>query len=92
MSESKFYELFSSNLMFEEQRNGDVQISDSEFIFCTVDDVLAQDDGKALDRAKYIVRAVNMHHEMYKFLDNLANGSGTDYPIEQLLAKARGEL
>lgn len=30
--------------------------------------------------------------EMYKFLDDLANGRGTDYPIEQLLAKARGEL
>lgn len=29
--------------------------------------------------------------EMYKFLDDLANGRGTDYPIEQLLAKARGE-
>jgi len=30
--------------------------------------------------------------EMYKFLDDLANGRGTDYPIEQLLEKARGEL
>lgn len=30
--------------------------------------------------------------EMYRFLDDLANGRGTDYPIEQLLAKARGEL
>ena len=29
--------------------------------------------------------------EMYKFLDDLANGRSTDYPIEQLLAKARGE-
>ena len=29
--------------------------------------------------------------EMYKFLDELANGRGTDYPIEKLLAKARGE-
>ena len=29
--------------------------------------------------------------EMYKFLDDLANGRGTDYPIELLLAKARGE-
>ncbi len=29
--------------------------------------------------------------EMYKFLDDLANGRGTDYPIESLLAKARGE-
>ena len=29
--------------------------------------------------------------EMYKFLDYLANGRGTDYPIEKLLAKARGE-
>ena len=29
--------------------------------------------------------------EMYKMLDDLANGRGTDYPIEQLLAKARGE-
>lgn len=29
--------------------------------------------------------------EMYKFLDDLANGRGVDYPIEQLLAKARGE-
>lgn len=29
--------------------------------------------------------------EMYKFLDDLANGRGTDYPIEKLLAKARGE-
>jgi hypothetical protein len=29
--------------------------------------------------------------EMYKFLDDLANGRGIDYPIEQLLAKARGE-
>ena len=29
--------------------------------------------------------------EMYKFLDDLANGRGTDYPIEQLLAKSRGE-
>jgi Na+-translocating ferredoxin:NAD+ oxidoreductase RNF subunit RnfB len=30
--------------------------------------------------------------EMYKMLDDLANGRGVDYPIEQLLAKARGEL
>jgi hypothetical protein len=30
--------------------------------------------------------------EMYKFLDDLANGRGTDYPIEQLLAEARGDL
>jgi hypothetical protein len=29
--------------------------------------------------------------EMYKFLDDLANGRGIDYPIEKLLAKARGE-
>ncbi len=29
--------------------------------------------------------------EMYKMLDDLANGRGVDYPIEQLLAKARGE-
>ena len=29
--------------------------------------------------------------EMFRFLDDLANGRGTDYPIEQLLAKARGE-
>ena len=30
--------------------------------------------------------------KMYKFLDDLANGRGTDYPIEKLLAEARGEL
>lgn len=29
--------------------------------------------------------------KMYKFLDDLANGRGTDYPIEQLLMEARGE-
>jgi hypothetical protein len=29
--------------------------------------------------------------EMYKMLDDLAKGRGVDYPIEQLLAKARGE-
>jgi hypothetical protein len=29
--------------------------------------------------------------EMYKMLDDLAKGRGTDYPIERLLAKARGE-
>jgi hypothetical protein len=29
--------------------------------------------------------------EMYKMLDDLANGRGVDYPIEKLLAKARGE-
>lgn len=29
--------------------------------------------------------------KMYKFLDDLANGRGVDYPIEQLLAEARGE-
>ena len=29
--------------------------------------------------------------EMYAMLDDLANGRGTDYPIEKLLAKARGE-
>ena len=29
--------------------------------------------------------------KMYGFLDDLANGRGTDYPIEQLLAEARGE-
>lgn len=38
----------------------------------------------------------NMHliscaPEMYKFLDDIANGRGVDYPIEQLLIKARGE-
>ena len=30
--------------------------------------------------------------EMYKMLDDLANGRGVDYPIEQLLAKARGKV
>ena len=30
--------------------------------------------------------------EMYKFLDDLAHGRGTDYPIQMLLTKARGEL
>lgn len=30
-------------------------------------------------------------NEMYKFLDDLANGRGTDYPIEKLLAKMRKE-
>ncbi len=29
--------------------------------------------------------------KMYKFLDDLANGRGTDYPIEKLLEQARGE-
>lgn len=29
--------------------------------------------------------------EMYKFLKDIASGNGVDYPIEQLLAKARGE-
>jgi hypothetical protein len=29
--------------------------------------------------------------QMYKALDDLANGRGVDFPIEQLLAKARGE-
>ena len=29
--------------------------------------------------------------DMYRFLDDIANGRGTDYPIEQLLSKARGE-
>jgi hypothetical protein len=29
--------------------------------------------------------------EMYKMLDDLCKGRGVDYPIEQLLAKARGE-
>lgn len=29
--------------------------------------------------------------EMYKALDDLANGRGLDFPIEQLLKKARGE-
>lgn len=29
--------------------------------------------------------------DMYKFLDDLANGRGTDYPIEKLLEKVRGE-
>tara|TARA_R110002153_G_scaffold52793_1_gene147787 strand:+ start:303 stop:548 length:246 start_codon:yes stop_codon:yes gene_type:complete len=29
--------------------------------------------------------------EMYKMLDDLAKGRGTDSPIEQLLSKARGE-
>tara|TARA_B110000908_G_C10108639_1_gene381953 strand:- start:481 stop:753 length:273 start_codon:yes stop_codon:yes gene_type:complete len=29
--------------------------------------------------------------KMYKFLDDLANGRGTDYPIQQLLAEVRGE-
>jgi hypothetical protein len=41
---------------------------------------------KALEESKK--RCAN---EMYKFLDDLANGRGVDYPIEQLLAKARGE-
>ena len=30
--------------------------------------------------------------EMYKALDDLANGRGLDLPIEKLLTKARGEL
>ncbi|WP_276755644.1 hypothetical protein [Pseudoalteromonas marina] len=29
--------------------------------------------------------------KMYKFLDDIANGRGVDYPIEQLLKEARGE-
>ena len=30
--------------------------------------------------------------EMYKMLDDLANGRGTDYPIEQLLSKAKSTI
>lgn len=33
----------------------------------------------------------NCASKMYKFLDDLANGRGVDYPIEQLLKEARGE-
>lgn len=65
----RFDELFSSDLEFEELRNGDAEISDSDFIFCTVEDCLAHDDGLAIDRAKYIVRAVNLHREVCKHLE-----------------------
>ena len=46
--------------------------------------------------AESIERKANAHliaaaPKMYKFLDDLANGRGTDYPIERLLAEARGE-
>jgi hypothetical protein len=37
------------------------------------------------------VSLISAAPEMYKMLDDLASGRGVDYPIEQLLAKARGE-
>ena len=104
--ETKFDELFKGDLMFEEQRNGDVEISDCDFIFCTVDDRLAQYDGKALDRAKYIAKATNLHQEMYEMLESKLDlircGIGSNYSgdpkqnpkyleVVELLAKARGE-
>lgn len=92
---TKFDDLFASDLMLEEQRDGDVEISDSDFIFCAVDDCLAQNDGKALDRAKYIVNAVNLHHEMYEMLESIREDYGGTHitlgDIDNLLAKARGE-
>ena len=48
---------------------------------------LLWNDSAVISNAHLIAEAP----EMYKFLDDLANGRGTDYPIEQLLAKARGE-
>lgn len=36
-------------------------------------------------------RLIAVAPKMYKFLDDLANGRGTDYQIELLLAEARGE-
>lgn len=39
------------------------------------------------NNAPLIAQAKNM----YRFLDDLANGRGVEYPIEQLLAKCRGE-
>lgn len=44
-----------------------------------------------------VEQTANMHliavaPKMYKVLDDLANGRGTDYPIGKLLAEARGEL
>jgi hypothetical protein len=46
-----------------------------------------EDDAEHKANANLIAAAP----EMYKMLDDLANGRGVDYPIEQLLAKARGE-
>jgi hypothetical protein len=47
--------------------------------------------GTRTDEADANSALIAVAPEMYKMLDDLANGRGVDYPIEQLLAKARGE-
>ena len=46
-----------------------------------------------IDRAVSMANAhlIAAAPKMYKFLDDLANGRGVDYPIEKLLSEARGE-
>lgn len=36
-------------------------------------------------------RLIKMAPTMYRFLDDISNGRGVDYPIEQLLSEVRGE-
>jgi hypothetical protein len=57
---------------------------------------LAYDDEDIDIVAEQKINRANAHlvvaaPKMYKFLDDLANGRGVDYPIEQLLKEARGE-
>lgn len=95
-----YNDLFSGELTAFNVSHGDASICDSLYNFCDVHNVLAHGDEKALDRAKYIVNAVNSYAEMYEMLEttmNILNGddslnevSADD--IAKLLRKARGEI
>ena len=57
-------------------------------------EIAFNDDGEVI--ADYVYEESDAHliaaaPKMYKFLDDIANGRGVDYPIEQLLKEARGE-
>ena len=58
-----------------------IEINYSEQGECICDTVYRDSDAHLIAAAP----------KMYKFLDDLANGRGIDYPIEKLLSEARGE-
>lgn len=73
---------------------GDWAVEDGRVVVCGDFKVAYSYSGSSVPFIEHIksnAHLIAAAPEMYKFLDDLANGRGIDYPIEKLLAKARGE-
>lgn len=67
----KFNELFSGKLEIERASRNVVVICDKNYDLCEIDDGLTYEDGKALERAKYIANATNNFADMYEILQRV---------------------